>query len=552
MAKFTKDHAKEALPDGSDVQHDTWVKTANKADGDGKTEAAAKDLATKVAKNVKEAGSRASVMLLLAEVGKVLSSANEDKVRTAHGHLEDVLGSLKSDKPAATTEAGRARSLELMGLQESGSESADDAARGAWVLAELLRIMGDEADEPDQLAQLQTVYDGMAEWVREEAAEIGTDADEPADLGPYYGWEAKGIDIRHPSVIPLQESASAPLAEKTLLQEAVVRSNGTIPVKLIAPGWGVSGYYSEALLRACEGEVFTAGTQMYWDHPTKTEETDRPERSLRDLAGKLVTDAAYDPVGPKGPDGKPKGPGLYADALVYEAFQPAVNELGGDIGVSIRAFGSGHRGEAEGRSGILVDDFTEVASTDFVTIPGAGGEILPLFEAARARAREAQTTHPTTPTEDPNVDPVALKEAQDAAKASADRAARAEERLLQRDAVDIITAEVAKPEVKLPQITRDRLVHNLSEAAPPLTEKDGERELDKAKLVESIQAAVKDEQAYLESLASANGAGRVRGFGSTEAEGEVSTEQTETELTEAFADLGLSEAGAKLAAAGRR
>jgi len=548
MAKFTKDHAKEALPDGSDVQHDTWVKTANKATDDGKTEEAAKDLATKVAKNVKESGSRASVMLLLAEVGKVLSSANEDKVRTAHGHLEDVLGSLKStDKPA--TESGRARSLELMGLQEAGSESADDAARGAWVLAELLRIMGDESDEPDQLAQLQTVYDGMAVWVREEAAEIGTDADEPADLSPYSGWEAKGVDSRHPSVIPLEEAATALVDRSSLLSltETAVRRDGTATLKLIAPGWALTSgnYYSEAMLRDSGPDAFPAGTQMFWDHPTKTEETDRPERSVRDLAAKLVTDARYDAAGTN-------GPGLYADAKVYEAFQPAVNELAGDIGVSIRAFGTGHRGDAEGRTGMLVDEFTEVASVDFVTVPGAGGEILPLFEAARARAREVQTTHPTTPTEDSDVDPVALKEAQDAAKASADRAARAEERLLQRDAVDIIVAEVAKPEVKLPQITRDRLVRSLSEAAPPLTEKDGERELDKAKLVESIGAAVKDEQAYLESLASANGAGRVRGFGSTETAGEGSTEQNTTELTEAFADLGLSEAGAKLAAAGRR
>jgi hypothetical protein len=545
LAKFNSSHAPDGLSEGAKKM---WVTAANTHFDAHQDEPGAKEAGDKAAKNVKESAGRAQVMLLLAEVGKVLSSANEDKVRTAHGHLEDVLGSLKStDKPA--TESGRARSLELMGLQEAGSESADDAARGAWVLAELLRIMGDESDEPEQLAQLQTVYDGMAVWVREEAAEIGTDADEPADLSPYSGWEAKGVDSRHPSVIPLEEAATALVDRSSLLSltETAVRRDGTATLKLIAPGWALTSgnYYSEAMLRDSGPEAFTAGTQMFWDHPTKTEESDRPERSVRDLAAKLVTDARYDAAGTN-------GPGLYADAKVYEAFQPAVNELAGDIGVSIRAFGTGHRGDAEGRTGMLVDEFTEVASVDFVTVPGAGGEILPLFEAARARAREAQTTHPTTPTEDSDVDPVALKEAQDAAKASADRAARAEERLLQRDAVDIIVAEVAKPEVKLPQITRDRLVRSLSEAAPPLTEKDGERELDKAKLVESIGAAVKDEQAYLESLASANGAGRVRGFGSTETAGEGTTEQNTTELTEAFADLGLSEAGAKLAAAGRR
>jgi hypothetical protein len=548
VVKFTTTHAKEALPDGNSAQHSAWVKAANAALDEGKSESDAKAAGKAAAGKITESRSiRGAALMRLAEVGKVLSAANEEKVRKAHGHLGDVLDGLTKTSGtdnSATALEGRALSLHLMGLQEAGSESASDAARGTWILGELYRMMGDEADEPEQLKLLADAADLVSQWLKAEADEIGTDADEPEpDYLGGWGWEAAARDERHPSVLALQEAAASPLLERDAtgtLVEAAVRANGTVPLKLISPGWGSSGYYGDKLLKERGPKVFKAGTQMFWDHPTRTEESDRPERSLRDLAAKLVTDAAWDANGAK-------GPGLYADAKVYEAFQPAVDELAGDIGVSIRAMGTGHRGEADGKTGVIIDDLVEVASVDFVTVAGRGGEILPLFEAARERARAAQTPPSPTPTptkEDPAVD---LKEAQ----ALQAENARLREQIVLGEAKDVVTVEVAKA-TKLPKITRDRLERSLLESDLPTVETDGKVTLDKPKFVTSIEAAIKDEETYLATVRKENGAGKVRGLGAVLTEsGEVDEAKLDEGLAKTFGNLGLSEAGSKLAAAGR-
>ena len=129
------------------------------------------------------------------------------------------------------------------------------------------------------------------------------------------------------------------------VREAAVRPDGTVPIRIISPGTGSSGYYPpEVLEQAAADGVFPAGTHMYIDHPGATESVDRPERSLRDLAGVLATPARWDP-------NHPDGPGLYAEARIYQPWQPLINEMAADIGVSIRASGYAQDGEAEGRAG---------------------------------------------------------------------------------------------------------------------------------------------------------------------------------------------------------
>ena len=162
------------------------------------------------------------------------------------------------------------------------------------------------------------------------------------------------------------------------LREQAVRQDGTIHMRIIGPGWGSSGYYSEEMLRRDGPGAFRAGTKMYWDHPTIAEESERPEGSLRDLAAVLVSDARYE-------EGA-QGPGLYADAKVFGQYSEAVNELAPHIGVSIRAAGRATTGEAEGRKGTIIDAITQARSVDFVTEPGAGGRIVQMFEAARGNS----------------------------------------------------------------------------------------------------------------------------------------------------------------------
>lgn len=95
------------------------------------------------------------------------------------------------------------------------------------------------------------------------------------------------------------------------LQERAVADDGTVPVRLIAPGWGTSGYYPVEVLKRDGPVVFHRGTKMLWDHPTAVEEAAWPEGSLDRLASELIEDARYE-------SDHPGGPGLYARAKVFE------------------------------------------------------------------------------------------------------------------------------------------------------------------------------------------------------------------------------------------
>lgn len=150
--------------------------------------------------------------------------------------------------------------------------------------------------------------------------------------------------------------------------------SGRLRVRIIeADRWGSSAYYPATVLKR-DGSVFKAGTHTYFDHPTVTEAVERPERSVRDLAGRLVTDAEFD------------GDGLYAEMEVFPHYRDLVESMAGAIGLSIRAQGTVEYGEMAGRSGPILTAFTEAESVDFVTAPGAGGKIVALLESARVLA----------------------------------------------------------------------------------------------------------------------------------------------------------------------
>lgn len=161
------------------------------------------------------------------------------------------------------------------------------------------------------------------------------------------------------------------------LREGAVGQDGTAYLKLIAPGWGSSGYYSKELLKRDGPQVFKAGTKNYWNHPTAAEEAARPEGDLRDVTSVLTEDAHWEENGPA-------GSGLYARANVMPHYREHVDSLAKHIGMSIRAMGSAKEGTAEGRKGTIIERLTRAQSVDYVTEPGAGGKVLQLFEAARS------------------------------------------------------------------------------------------------------------------------------------------------------------------------
>lgn len=335
------------------------------------------------------------------------------------------------------------------------------------------------------------------------------------------------------------------------LTEKSVRKDGTIPVKIIAPGWGNTGYYPEEVLERDGPKVFKAGTKMFWDHQTDEELAARPEGSLRNLAGELTGDARWE-------SGNPLGAGLYADAKVFSGFKDTVDELAPHIGVSILGAGKAKDGEAEGREGPIIQEIIAARSVDFVTMPGAGGQILQLFESARADTRLSEVNDMKELEEAKEAikqykaDLEEAKEARIAAETAKteaeDENAKLKEAGLLREAKDFVSGKLG--EVELPDMTRDRLIKSLSKN-PPV--KDGA--LDKETYTKGIDEAVKE---HVEYLAKIVGSGVIKGMGAAGEEpsgAEEGQEKLEESYTAKFINEGESpedaEKLAQLAAAGR-
>jgi hypothetical protein len=335
-------------------------------------------------------------------------------------------------------------------------------------------------------------------------------------------------------------------AEFVPLVERAVRRDGTIPVKLIQPGWGSSGFYPAEVLERDGPVVFPAGTKMYWNHPTLTEEAERPEGDLRNLAAELVSGARWEANGIA-------GPGLYADAKVFGAYQDAVGELAPHIGVSIRAAGRAVAGEADGRQGRIVQQLVSARSVDFVTEPGAGGQIISMFEAAR-RGKGQEGTMVRASTDNGELSKqedgmsealqTQLTEAQGQIAALQAANARLAEALVLRDARSLAAEVLA--EANLPEVTRRRLLSQVA-GNPPVGD-DGQ--LDALTLRTRIQEAVTAETQYL-AEAAGYGAGRIQGVGGQQQGGQVDEAAVQARMKEAFQALGLSTQTAQLAVNGR-
>ena len=156
--------------------------------------------------------------------------------------------------------------------------------------------------------------------------------------------------------------------------------HGRIKVTLITPGIGSSGYYSQQVLEnAGKDRVFKKGTHVFFDHPSETEQFDRPERSVRDLAGVFAEDAYWD------------GAGLVAEAHVIGAYRDLITDpvFVDAVGMSIRATAETRAGEVDGKKTTIITRLDEGISVDLVTRAGRGGRIAAVLESARTRVDEA-------------------------------------------------------------------------------------------------------------------------------------------------------------------
>ena len=276
------------------------------------------------------------------------------------------------------------------------------------------------------------------------------------------------------------------------LVEGAVRKDGIVTLKVIAPGWGSSGYYPADVLARDGAKTFTKGTKMFWDHATSAEEAERPEGRLDALAGEFVTDALWHAEGAA-------GPGLYADAKVFGRYRDAVAELAPHIGVSIRAMGKAREGEADGKRGPVIQSFSAARSVDFVTQPGAGGQIVSLFEAARG-TKERKTDVNEEQAKQLNEANVALTTERDALLAEN---ATLRQALFVREATEFVVETLKS--YSLPQAACQRLTEALV-AHPPL--KEGA--LDQEAYAAQIDERAKAEIAYIESVTKV---GEIEGLG---------------------------------------
>jgi len=322
-------------------------------------------------------------------------------------------------------------------------------------------------------------------------------------------WGQLAAEIEpEPDAEPAAEAVEAEITGDFIqLNEGAVDTEGVVSLKLIRPGWGSSGFYAPDVLERDGPKVFAKGTKMYWDHQTVTEERERPEGTLTRLAGEFITDALWQADGAD-------GPGLYADAKVFAPFRQPVDEMAPHIGVSIRAMGKATNGEAEGRKGPIIAELTLAKSVDFVTVPGAGGKVLQLFESYREGS--TITEEPTMEGEPIVTDQEAqeLREANEAlvtdtATLTAENATltaenkRLTEVLLLNSVAALVTETLAT--IEMAPLTRERLTEALK-SKPVIT--DGE--LDRGATVQVIQEAA---QAEIEYLAGVVGSGEIRGMG---------------------------------------
>lgn len=556
------------------------------------------------------------LLLMLQEVGRVISAANEEKIRAAITALEAVLAmnSGEADRTelseAAKTEGGKSypsaayayvpdpdkpsgwklRLWETPEKKESAAQVGRAVAalspgghRGepveipeedlpqvkARVRAAWKKVNPDkeEDDMPEHLAEAAYMsHDDVRErlsqalaarfgvsgeerpWVRDVfddylvyefggrlfQLDYATDDNGRVTIGEPF--EVYKKTTYEPTAAAASEAEGDELkGEFVPLVERALGEDGETQIRIIAPGWGSSGYYSKKLL-ARDAAIYTPGTKMYWDHPTLQEERERPERSLRDLAAELVSHGTYQEDGPV-------GPGVYARAKVFGPYREVLEELAPHIGISHRAIGKAKPGEAEGRQGPVIEKLVAARSVDFVTTPGAGGEVVQLFEAARARAAEGSgdRTNPETHEEAKRMSEEKLQELEEARRTLEEENKRLREAHMLREARDVAAEKIGKSD--LPEITQSRLIESLSRN--PVV-KDGE--LDHEEYGKTIDEAIKAEVEYISRLTGV-GSGAIKGMGGN---GEAtSVEESKRRIESSFQRLGLSESAAKSAAQGR-
>jgi hypothetical protein len=367
--------------------------------------------------------------------------------------------------------------------------------------------------------------------------------------------KAKGFESELPKAWrgdPAKTSESVAAAGGTLkLSESVAFSadmtlreafTPTKQIKLISPGQGSSAFYPAEVLKRDGPRVFRAGTPMRIDHPTKAEESARPEGSVKDWGAVLAKDAYW-------LDSHKEGPGLYSEIKTFSDHAQTIDEKGEYAGVSIRANGNAlmEGGKPVMRGGVpVLASFTSAEGVDMVTRAGAGGMFL--SESARVAANSQEVD--MTADEITKLVESSVKAA--VAEVVSKQVTPLEARALRGDAM--VEANRILAPLALHEAVKARVVESVTrDGVIPM--KDGA--IDSTKFAELVNSEAKREGAY---VAAFTGRGRVIGMGTGAPvvsdpklrEAELQREKdAEADDLASLRSLGLTESAAKLAAKGR-
>ena len=262
---------------------------------------------------------------------------------------------------------------------------------------------------------------------------------------------------------------------------------GRYRIRIIAPGRGSTGMYTAPNL-AESAPLFVPGTHMFFDHQTMTEDWERPERSVRDLAGVFESGAEIMPDG-----------SLEADIKVYPSVNGIIRERWADIGVSI----NGWSVEEIGPDGV-VPVLAGIQSVDFVTRAGAKGAILEVLESdGRWRVKSPPT--PSNPT-NTNVQEEQAVKPEDICKAVSEALAAAMPAAI-KEAAAMIAADQEK---KVAEAKKDETpAVDPYEAAAKIAEAEDLPKEARARVMEAVKRgagvddAIEAERAYIKAIAPA-------------------------------------------------
>ena len=152
------------------------------------------------------------------------------------------------------------------------------------------------------------------------------------------------------------------------------RGTGRFLVRIIDEGEGSSAVYPAAALEAAAAaRVFPAGTHMYLDHAPDSRRGVHGERSIRDLASVLTSDAVYDPT----------SRALVGEAQAVAGWEHTLEGLAPHVGLSISGLAEVEPPAEQGGKPI-VTQLLAAESVDWVVKAGRGGAVLAILESAPA------------------------------------------------------------------------------------------------------------------------------------------------------------------------